>query len=95
MCRARSGHCRVGRAVGARSVLGDCRGGRRSGGDDGDEWWAAAGGDGLGLSGAPGESGSWSDPELERSTENWSLSEPAGEAPREDPGGGGVGGSGS
>ncbi len=78
-----------------RAGLGDGRGGRRSGRGDGDEWRAAAGGDKQGLSEAAVESASWSDPESERMTEKWSLSEPSGEVQREGPVVGVVNGSGS
>jgi hypothetical protein len=95
MCRDRNGHCRGGRAAGARSGLGGRRGGRRSGSGDGDEWRAAAGGDGQGVSEAAAESVSWSDPGSERMTENRStrMSEPSGEAHRESPVDGAVSGS--
>ncbi len=93
MRRDSNGHRRGRRAAGARPGLCDRRGDRRSGSGDGDEWRAAAGGDGQGLSEAAGESVSWSDPESERMTENWLVTEPSGEAPLEGPVDGAVSGS--
>jgi hypothetical protein len=74
-------------------VLGWRRDVERAGGGEGDVLWgAAAGGDGQRLSEASDSDRSRSDPEL-RTTEIWSLSTSDGEALREEPRGGGDGGS--
>ena len=93
-CRDRSGQLRVVRAAGFRTGLGDRRGERRAGIGDGDECWVSAGAGGDGLSEAAREGASRYDPGSERSGQKQS-SEPGGEARREGPGEGAVGGSGS
>ena len=91
----RSGHWRVGRTAGAGLALGRRWDVGRAGGGEGDvPTGAAAGGEGQGLSAASVAERSASDPES-RTTEILSASTSDGEALREEPRGGGDGGSAS